>query len=388
MTLEKRVEREIGGKAVQRGRQRRLDRAVAERDEAAVHLDGLVGSRRHVLVGVADQDDVLVEDVGGGADAALLDAETLDEGDAHLAGAHDPVDHADLVDPVLGISLHAAVDDAERLDRPRRLQGAVPRVDALDLHGIACAVRRLDAKVCGFEHPIDVHGAVKPVGVGRVLQRRDELAAFDPELAVGHHAVDLEAFEGVDEHDIGVAARRDHTHVVVHPIELGRLDGGHLDRGHRVQAVLNGDANCVVHLPALQHPVWRDHIGAELVGAGVVSFLSNHRKTFSYVLASATFSNHDPDAELGLAAGLRGVDDHLGPVADRVLDIADGSDALALDGDPFGLDGSRVHVDHAAVRDDRVGGRVAHGHVDQRFPLKLHDLPRYGSVTGRHRSRT
>ena len=213
------------------------------------------------------------------------------------------------------------------------------------LHGVACAVRRLDAKVCGFEYPIDVHGAVKPVSVGRVLQRRDELAAFDPELAVGHHAVDFEAFEGVDEHDVGVSARRDHAHVVIHPVELGRLDGGHLNRGHRVQAVLYGDADRVVHLPARQHPVWRDHVGAKLVGAGVVAFLSNHRKTCLYILANTAFSNHDPYAELGLEAGLRGGVDHLGPVADRVLDIADGRDAFALDGDPFGLDGSRVHVD-------------------------------------------
>ena len=80
--------------------------------------------------------------------------------------------------------------------------------------------------------------------------------------------------------------------------------------------------------------------------------------------------------------------DDLGVVANRVVDVADGGDAFALDGDSLGLDGAGVNVDHATVGDDRVGGRVAHGHVDQSFPLKLHALPRYGSVTGRHRSRT
>ena len=69
-----------------------------------------------------------------------------------------------------------------------------------------------------------------------------------------------------------------------------------------------------------------------------------------------------------------GIDD-FGVVANGVRDVADGGDALALDGDPFGLDGARVDVDHAAVGDDRVGRLVAHGHVDQRFPLKLHDSP-------------
>ena len=138
-----------------------------------------------------------------------------------------------LLMPFSGSALDEAVDHAQRLDRPRRLQRAVPRVDALNLHGVAGASRRLDAEVLGLEHPVDVHGAVEPVGVIRVLERGYELAALDPDRAVGHHPVDLDPFEGVDEDDVGEAPRRDHAHVVVHPVELGRLDGGHLDRGHR-----------------------------------------------------------------------------------------------------------------------------------------------------------
>ncbi len=76
-----------------------------------------------------------------------------------------------------------------------------------------------------------------------------------------------------------------------------------------------------------------------------------------------------------------GIDD-LGVVADGVRDVADGRDALALDGDAFRLDGAGVDIDHTAARDDRVGGLVAHRHVDQGFPSKLHALPRYGAVTG------
>ena len=81
-----------------------------------------------------------------------------------------------------------------------------------------------------------------------------------------------------------------------------------------------------------------------------------------------------------------GIDD-LGVVADGVGNVADGRDPLSLDGDAFSLDGAGVDVDHAAARDDRVGGLVAHCHVDQRFPLQLHRYPplphsRGGTVVG------
>ena len=64
------------------------------------------------------------------------------------------------------------------------------------------------------------------------------------------------------------------------------------------------------------------------------------------------------------------VDDR-GRVALCIGDVAHRGDPLALYRHSVGMDGSRVHVHDLAVSDDRIGGLVAHGHVDEGLTFQL-----------------
>ena len=101
-----------------------------------------------------------------------------------------------------------------------------------------------------------------PFRVGYLRQMDAQLALFCHHLAFGNHHFSMEVGQAVHQQDVSPAAGGDHAQVAAEAKMLGGVDGCHLERRHRRQALRNGVTQNAIHVAVL-----RQCRGVGIVGA-------------------------------------------------------------------------------------------------------------------------
>ena len=243
------------------------DRQSHEREHLAVRhghlataaLHERAGGKRHVLVVVA-HDEQVVRVVAHGLRERAMDAKARAEAKGvHALLAVVTVEHGHLEDVCLGVCLELAVAH-------RHLDDAVPRdggaTHAADGAHAGKAVRAVDAylEVRRREAATHVHRARHEVGPRKQGVLEQGLPVLGHEVSIDEDLFGHKACEVGQNHEVGALAGRDAAHVGVDAKHLGGVYRGELQRRHGVCAGCHARAQRAVHAA----------LGDERVGVVVV----------------------------------------------------------------------------------------------------------------------
>ncbi len=228
----------------------------------AAALDERLGSKRHVLVVVADHEQVMRVVAHGLGERAMHAKARAEAIGVRALGTVMAVEHGHLERVDLGVCLELAVDHGYIDDDVLGDGGATHAADGAHATSAVGTVDR-DLEVGSREVAADMHGVGHKVGPLVELMVEERAAVLGHEVAVDVDALGHKAVEIGQDHEIGALARGDGAHVRIDTEHLCCVDGGELQRRHRVAAALmHAGAERAVHAA-----LGDERIGMVIVGA-------------------------------------------------------------------------------------------------------------------------